>query len=144
MPRRQKGNPSITTLKRKLDDLWSKYIRLSEAHSDGRCSCVSCGASANWKDMDCGHFISRNHNGGRFLRENCHAQCKKCNRFREGNKAGYAVFLTKQYGPEIIDRLNQLQYQIRRFTVAELQEQVVWTKNELARLNNQTLYEGKQ
>lgn len=144
MPRRKSGDPSIKTLKHKLDDLWSKYIRLSETGSDGNCRCCSCGLSYSWKEMDCGHFISRNHNGGRFLRENCHAQCKKCNRFREGNKAGYAVFLIDEYGPEIIDRLNQLQYKIKRFTVPELQEMVVWTKNELVRLNNQTMYDGKQ
>lgn len=136
MPRRKSGDPSVTTLKRKLDELWSQYIRKVEAHPDGRCTCVSCGQSAYWKDMDCGHFISRNHNHGRYLRENCHAQCKKCNRFREGNKAGYATYLIRTYGPDIIERLNQLQYQVRRFTVAELQEQVRWVKDELKRLGN--------
>ena len=113
---------SVRTLKQRADTLWSQYVRQSEADSAGYCRCCSCGKAYHWKEIDCGHFISRNHNLGRYKRENCHAQCKKCNRFREGNKAGYAVYLQKQYGPNILEELNQLQYQVKRFTVDELQE----------------------
>lgn len=127
---------SVKTLKAKADVIWSLYIRLSEADATGYCRCCSCGRAYPWKEVDCGHFISRNHNLGRFKRENCHAQCKKCNRFREGNKAGYAVYLQKQYGPEIIEELNQLQYQVKRFEIDELQELIRDTKVKLAGLEH--------
>lgn len=127
---------SVKTIKHKADELWSKYIRLSESDSTGYCRCCSCDKVYPWKEVDCGHFISRNHNLGRYKRENCHAQCKKCNRFREGNKAGYAVYLQKQYGPQIIEELNRLQYKIKRFTVEELQELVCTIKNEIVRLEH--------
>ena len=86
--------------------------------------------------MDCGHFISRNHNGGRFDERNTNPQCRKCNRFREGNKAGYAVFLQEKYGPQIISELNQLQYTIKRFTPEELQELILKTRENIKGLSN--------
>jgi hypothetical protein len=125
--------PAVRTLKRTADELWSKYVRQDEADQDGYCHCCSCGETHHWKEMDCGHFVSRNHNLGRYKRENCHAQCRKCNRFREGNKAGYAVYLQKRYGNEILDSLNQLQYQTHKFTVDELQELIVQIRKMLAR-----------
>lgn len=127
--------PTIKTLKRKADELWSKFIRLSEADQTGYCHCCSCGQAAPWKEMDCGHFVSRNHTLGRFKRENCHAQCRRCNRFREGNKAGYAVYLQKQYGAGILEALNQLQYQTHKFTVDELQELIDKIKIDLKELH---------
>ena len=137
MPRRKKGDPSIRTLKNKLDILWSKYIKLSEANSQGYAACASCGQMQHISEMDCGHFISRNHNAGRYKRENCHVQCRKCNRFREGNKAGYAVFLMNKYGPGIVDELNQLQYKVYRFTIPELRELIHFCITEMKALNHE-------
>ncbi len=127
---------SVRSLKRTADELWSKYIRLSEADSTGYCRCCSCGQAHPWKEVDCGHFISRNHNLGRYKRENCHAQCRKCNRFREGNKAGYAVFLQNQYGEQILDQLNQLQYLVKKFTTDELEELIRVIKVDISRLEH--------
>ena len=122
---------SVKTLKARADKLWSEYVRQNEADVTGYCRCCSCGRSFHWKEMDCGHFVSRNHNLGRFKRENCHAQCRKCNRFEEGNKAGYAVFLQKQYGPDILEELNKLQYQVKRCDTEELQTLIDWLNEEL-------------
>lgn len=136
MKRRKDKKPSVTALKHKLDTLWSVWIRRSNANSDGMCHCCSCGMCYRWDEMDCGHFISRNHNGGRFDERNTNPQCRKCNRFREGNKAGYAVFLQEKYGPQIISELNQLQYTIKRFTPEELQELILHTRENIKGLSN--------
>lgn len=128
-PRERK--PSVRTLKRTADELWSKYIRLYESDQAGYVRCCSCGKAAHWKEMDCGHFVTRNHSLGRYKRENCNAQCRRCNRFQEGNKAGYAVYLQSRYGQSILDKLNQLQYQTHKFTVDELQELIDKIKADL-------------
>ena len=127
---------SVKTLKHRLDEIWSQYIRLDEADQTGYCRCCSCGQAYPWKEMDCGHFVSRNHTLGRYKRENCHAQCRKCNRFREGNKAGYAVYLQKLYGNQILDELNQLQYQLKKFTTDELQTLIDETNDKIKALNH--------
>ena len=136
MAKRQDNKPSVKTLKRTLDELWSKWVRMSNAGPDGLVQCCSCGRSYHWKEVDCGHFVSRNHNAGRFDPRNTNPQCKKCNRFREGNKAGYAVFLQKKYGPGVIDELNQLQYTVKRFTPDELQAMVREVRDNLKGLSN--------
>lgn len=136
MARRLDKKPSVRTLKRTLDGLWSKLVRLSNANSIGMCKCCSCGMMAHWKDVDCGHFVSRNHNLGRYDERNTAPQCKKCNRFREGNKAGYAVYLQEKYGPEVIADLNKLQYQVKRFTPEELQEMILTTREKLKELHS--------
>lgn len=136
MKQKKTKKPSINTLKRKLDELWSQWVRRSRANPDGIVACCSCGRPYPWNEMDCGHFVSRNHNAGRYDPRNTNPQCKKCNRFREGNKAGYAVFLQKKYGPEVIEELNKLQYTIKRFEVDELQAMIRETRDSLKGLSN--------
>lgn len=134
MKAKRPHRPSVRTLKRILDGLWSEWVRRSAADHDGFVTCCSCGRRSHWTQVDCGHFVSRNHNAGRFDIRNTNPQCKKCNRFNEGNKAGYAVFLQKKYGPDIIEELNQLQYIVKRFTPEELQEMVRKVRDDLKAL----------
>lgn len=131
MAKRKDKKPSVMALKRRLDTLWSEWVRRSAADSSGLVSCCSCGRKYHWKEVDCGHFVSRNHNAGRFDIRNTNPQCKKCNRFNEGNKAGYAVYLQKRYGPEVIEELNKLQYIIKRFLPEELQEMIRKVRDDL-------------
>jgi len=87
--------------------------------------------------MDAGHYVSRNHNTVRYDPRNVHPQCKKCNRFREGNKSGYTLFLHSKYGMETIEELNQAQYQVKRFKVDELQEMIKEWREELRKLRKE-------
>ncbi len=96
---------SIPSLKKKLDTIFSRYIRLRDSDSNGYCKCISCGKIGFWKDMDCGHFVNRSHTGTRFDEKNCNAQCRSCNRWDEGNNIGYTSGITKKYGSKVIDEL---------------------------------------
>lgn len=100
-----KKNTSIKTLKRKLDDIFSIFIRLRDSDNKGYCKCISCSKMAYYKEMDCGHFVNRSHMNTRYDEQNCNAQCRSCNRFDEGNNIGYAKGLVKKYGSQIIDIL---------------------------------------
>ena len=62
---------------KELDDMFSKYIRIS-ASIDGVARCVTCGIRDSWKMMDNGHYIVRGKIGTRFDERNCNVQCKKC------------------------------------------------------------------
>jgi len=87
-------------------DKWlSIFIRLRDANEDGICKCVTCESRQLWRSMDCGHFIKRQHIATRFNEKNCHAQCKNCNYFKQGNDANYERFIIETYG---IDELNKL------------------------------------
>ncbi len=89
------------TLKQLHVILWrifSEYSRRKFADANGYIACCSCGKIYHWKNLDCGHYISRTHLYTRYMDINNHAQCKGCNAFKQGNPIGYRKFLCGQYG----------------------------------------------
>ena len=84
---------------KKLDTIFSKYIRLRDSNSEGIGFCITCGKPGYWKYMDCGHFIKRQHMSTRYDEKNCNLQCKGCNCFEQGADALYTLALEKKYGP---------------------------------------------
>ena len=47
----------------------------------------------------------------RYDERNCNAQCRVCNRAKDGNMAGYRAGMLMKYGPDIIDELNATKWQ---------------------------------
>lgn len=103
-------------LKAKLDRIFSEYIRLLESDANGYCRCISCGAIHHWTEMDAGHYVNRSHMSLRYAEKNVHAQCRKCNRFDEGNQIGYTRGLIKKYGAGIIDLLEVKKHSVLQIT----------------------------
>ena len=60
---------------KKLDAVFSQYIRLSNADKNGYCTCVTCGKKYFWKQIQAGHFMSRKHYSTRWLEDNVKPQC---------------------------------------------------------------------
>ena len=111
----------MSTLIKNADIAHSKYIRLKES-KDGYNKCVSCGRVYLISEMDCGHFVGRAHMSTRYLDKNTHPQCRRCNRFQEGNKDEYALWLIKKYGEGIIEELNRKKWEMKHFSPDELDE----------------------
>ena len=102
-------------------DRWfSLYIRLRDANNDGEVSCCSCGKQIFWQDSDAGHFIPRQHRSTRYHEKNVHAQCRKCNRFDNGNPGGYSLFLIREYGIKTVEGLTELSHQAAKWTQFEI------------------------
>ena len=59
--------PSRKTLVKKLDKVFSQYIRRRFAVNE-IAKCVTCGKQAHWKDLQAGHFMSRKHYSTRWMR----------------------------------------------------------------------------
>ena len=99
--------PSMATVDKKA----SEYIRRKSADSNGYCKCVTCdkGGLFHWKDLDCGHFIKRDHLLTRYIETNMAPQCKKCNRFQGGREARFAEYIIKKDGIEEFNRLMNLE-----------------------------------
>ena len=119
---------TIKSLKRKLDRVFSLYIRQRD-HG----KCYTCGVKRDIREMDAGHYIKRGHYATRYDERNVHCQCRACNRFKGGMMDEYAVHLLKDYGPNILNELNRLKHTIKKFTIKELQEKIKYyesaTKN---------------
>ena len=89
---------STAKLKKKLDKVFSEYIRRKYSNSNGQVECYTCGSVKDWKEMQCGHFVSRVYLGTRFEEDNVRVQCVGCNIFGRGKTAIFASNLETERG----------------------------------------------
>ena len=88
-----------------LDRWFSKFIRLRDSDSNGYCRCVTCPKILPWKEMDAGHFVSREKIVTRWDEFNVHAQCPQCNRFKAGNQYEHGKAIDRMHGNGAADIL---------------------------------------
>lgn len=132
MPKTAK-KPTRSKLVKKLDIVFSQWVRLSNADSRGFCTCVTCGKQGHWKTggIQAGHFISRKHYSTRWDERNVKPQCISCNMFRAGQQYLYSLYL----GSNLSDELYQKSREITKFTNVELQEMIDFYSTQLKRLS---------
>ena len=128
---------SIPTLKAKLDRIFSEFIRLRDSDNKGYCRCISCGKIEFWKNVDCGHYVNRSHMGTRYSERNCNAQCRKCNRFDEGNNIGYTRGLISKYGVKVINELDAKKHTISKLTAFDYEIMIDHYKKEVAKFKTE-------
>jgi hypothetical protein len=97
---------------------FQKWIRMR----DDKQPCISCGIEQTdlW---DGGHYKKAEiYSGVIFDENNCHKQCRKCNRFLNGNELNYRQGLIQRYGIEYADQIEQKANETRnyKFSKAEL------------------------
>ena len=97
-----KRKPSLSSLKRKLDQAFSRFIRLRDANSDGFGECISCG---KWAKLQAGHFVPRQFLATRWMETNVAGQCSHCNCWLHGNQAEYYLAIVKKYNKITADNL---------------------------------------
>ena len=115
--------PSLSALRKKLDAVFSEWIRKRDAHGKDYAHCCTCNRAYPWKSMDCGHFIRRQHTAVRWTATNAHAQCKRCN-LQGGEMVNYYQFMLRQYGQDVIDELQRRKHQAPRFRRADYKEMI--------------------
>lgn len=97
---------------------FQKWIRMRDYGKP----CISCGS--NEKDLvDGGHFFKAELFSGLIFDErNCHLQCRKCNRYLNGNELQYRKGLVTRYGLEYVEKLESESdsKRIYKFTKNEL------------------------
>lgn len=130
MAKRKK--PTRGKLVKKLDILFSQFVRLSNADKNGYCTCVTCGKKGHWKDgsMQAGHFMSRKHYNTRWDVRNVKPQCVGCNMFKSGEQYKYSIYLGSELSKELYLQSNK----IVKFSNDELQEMIDRYSTELKRL----------
>jgi len=101
------GQKNQRELIKTLDRIFSEYVRFSAANDDDNCRCITCGKWFHWKNIHCGHFISRKEHATRYDEINCNPQCCHCNTFKQGNWLAYEASLIRRYGKNEIERLKE-------------------------------------
>lgn len=107
---------------KKLDEVFSEFIRLRDASESGLVKCISCPAVVNWKYVDNGHFVKRDNMATRYHLKNNNGQCKVCNQGMDGNIEGYELGLIKKWGSMVIDELNEARKLTLKISESEAQE----------------------
>ena len=111
--------PTVSSQKKKLDRIFSEYIRQRDSDENGYVRCYCCGKILRWQESQNMHFIPRQHTALRYNEINCHAGCVKCNYYNNGNIEAYAVHLKKDYGEDIVERLLITKSQSTKISNAE-------------------------
>lgn len=110
---------------KKLDTLFSKYVRLAYADDTGCTECFTCGKKLYWKQMQNGHFHSRRHMALRFDTKNCFPQCEECNVGKNGNLEEFRKRLIEKFGIEFVEWLDLQKNTIKQWTTDELNKEII-------------------
>lgn len=135
-PRRKKSTRGKPNLVKKLDKIFSLFIRLRDTMPSGYFKCISCSQIKPFEQGDCGHYVNRQHMSLRFSEMNCNMQCRKCNRFDEGNIIGYRRGLVRKYGEQRVLLLEAQKYQAKHWSDFELEAMIKYYTVETKRLSS--------
>tara|TARA_Y100001938_G_C7910628_1_gene339416 strand:- start:254 stop:637 length:384 start_codon:yes stop_codon:yes gene_type:complete len=121
-------------LSKKLDVIFSKYIRWYYADSNGNVTCYTCGVTKPVKEMQCGHFQSRRHYATRWHTDNCRVQCQKCNIWEQGQQFIFGNKLKAEIGDVKFNELIQLSNTTVKYTQQDYLDMLEYYKKELNKL----------
>lgn len=124
---------SRKALIRKYDEAFSQYIRVKDA-VDGEATCVTCGVTASWKDLQNGHFYTRGRFPTRWDEMNCHVQCYRCNIALKGNYIVYTKYMIDRYGREAVDELEVKSLSTQKLTSQEMRDLIVYYRQMVKKL----------
>lgn len=121
--------PTRKSLVKKLDTIFSEYIRRRYAKED-IAECFTCRKKDHWKKLQAGHFISRKHYSTRWNEENVQVQCVGCNVYRYGEQYIFGKYL----GEELSDSLLQESRKVVKLSDYDLIEKINYYKLKLEEL----------
>lgn len=130
----KKKTISRSQLVKRLDSVYSQYIRLKNADSEGYCICVTCGDRVHWQAIQNGHFISRAKYPTRWHDENCHPQCMRDNIFLRGRYIDYTLYMIDRYGRDRLHELRNLSLNGAKISTPELREKIEYYRGKVAEL----------
>lgn len=109
---------TIGEYKAEARKLFQKWIRLRDSDKP----CISCNSSTA-DTFDGGHFYKAEvYSGLIFNENNCHKQCRKCNRFMNGNELNFRKGLIARYGIDYVTNLDIICdiNRVKKYTKEEL------------------------
>jgi len=131
---KKKKAESISTLTKKLDRVFSVYVRLLNSDDQGNVKCFTCDRVEYWRKIQNGHFQSRRYYSTRFEPQNCQPQCYGCNIGLSGAQYIFGVNLDKKYTEGTADSMVRLSKEVKKFTAYEMMELITTYENHVMKL----------
>ena len=126
---------TISKLKKKLDKLFSEYIRRRNADHLDRVKCFTCGIQKHWKEQQAGHFQSRSHHSTRWDEINVQVQCVKCNMYRQGEQYKFGMYLDQRFGEGTAEELEHRAKTIVKLNRVDYEEAIERYKQKIKELD---------
>ena len=120
---RTRTTPRATLIK-KLDAIFSQFIRLRAVDENGYGNCFTCGQTRHYTEVDAGHFMSRACMSTRWSPRNVQFQCKRCNGFRSGEQYLFSKNLDRVYGKGTAEELLIESKKSYKWTSDEIQQMI--------------------
>ena len=111
-------------LVKKLDTIFSQYIRLSESGNDGYGICITCGEKKFWKEAQACHFFTRGRQATRWDEDNVHFGCYRCNVLLKGNYINYTRYMLDSYSREFVEQLEYRSLNGDKITTPQLRDMI--------------------
>ena len=127
---------STSTVKDKLDKVFSQFIRLRDSDENGFGQCCTCSKRIHWKEAHCGHFISRRHLGTRWDERNTALQCAYCNLYCQGQQYFFSVSIKERWGRDTVDELISLSKVTVKLTKSDYEQMIDLYKKKVKQLEN--------
>lgn len=106
---------------KRLDTVFSEYIRKKNADSIGYVTCITSGRKFHYSEVDAGHFISRKEMSTRWHEDNVHPQSRYDNRYRYGKQYEYGLALNKKK-KGLAQKLYKLSKETTKYSINDLQD----------------------
>ena len=134
---KKKRAESIGVLTKRLDRIFSVFVRLRDAKKDHSVKCFTCDKVMHWREIQCGHFQSRRFYSTRFHELNCMPQCYACNIGLSGNQYVLGVNLDIKHGKGIADSMFKKSREVKKFTSEEMINMITHYDEEINRLRKE-------
>lgn len=131
---KKQTKPTLPKLIKKLDAVFSRFIRLRDSNKKWMVKCPLCTWIGSWKDAQNMHFIKRFHKLFRFDEINCHAWCKRCNVVLDGNYMEYTLWMIDTYGLEKVKEMQQRQNETKHWKTYEIEEMINYYSEQVKEL----------
>lgn len=135
--KREKKRMSISQLTKKLDTVFSLYIRLENANNKGMVKCFTCDNEHYYKAIQNGHFQSRRFMSTRFDPFNCAPQCYACNVGMSGMQYEFGKRIDLKYGQGMADLIVQKSKGVYKFDPEEMLELIEFFAERVDKLKKQ-------
>lgn len=119
----QRKDYTTGKLKKKLDAVFSKYIRNLYC-IDGVVHCYTCGKVGTVSTMQCGHFVPRIYLATRWHEDNCRPQDVGCNVWGNGQLLDFEENLIKEIGKERVEKLKQMRHKTLKLDASWYEEKI--------------------
>lgn len=124
---KKKKLPGISSLKKKLWQIFSLYIRQRDNYT-----CFTCGRKGEGMNMHAGHFVAKSVGGIAlyFHETNVNAQCLRCNIHLDGNQWEYG----QRLGPEKVAEIMEIKKTTNKWSVQDYTDKIAHYKEKLHEL----------